>query len=348
MLQFEWPWVFSALPLPALIYFLLPRAKKEESSLLVPFYQRVESALHVQAHTMANRNVFKLALLSLIWLMMVIATARPQWIGEAINLPTSGRDLLVAVDISGSMETPDMVVENQQLARIVVVKYVVGEFLKRRESDRLGLILFGTNAYLQAPLTFDRQTVNKLLQETQLGFAGEQTAIGDAIGLGIKRLKDRPESQRVLILLTDGHNTAGEVLPRQAADLAKQAGVKIYTIGVGAEEMTVNRGIFGGFSQRVNPSKDLDENTLNYIAETTGGLYFRARNPEELAQIYAELDKLEPIEQEAETFRPIEALFYWPLGMSLALSLFLLILNLLPLNLLASKLKPSGLSSSNG
>ena len=330
MLQFEWPWIFFALPIPLLVYLLFPRAKKEEASLVVPFYQRVTSALHTRTGAAASRNLILLLFLCLLWLLLIAAAARPQWVGDPVNLPTSGRDLLVAVDISGSMQQTDMIVENQQIERIRVVKYVVGEFLKRRESDRLGLILFGTHAYLQAPLTFDRQTVNQLLQEARLGFAGEKTAIGDAIGLAIKRLKDRPESQRVMILLTDGANTAGEVLPRQAADLAKQAKIKIYTVGVGANEMIVRGGFFGSFNRRINPSADLDEETLQYIADTTGGLYFRAHNPQELATIYAELDKLEPIEQEAETFRPIAALFYWPLGIALTLCLIALSIKILP------------------
>ena len=320
MLEFDWPWVFLALPLPALVYWFVPRAKKEQTALNVPFYARVESAMHISTHKIASKNLLSLAGLIFIWLALVASAAKPQWTGEPINLPSSGRDLMVAVDISGSMQTADMLVENQQIDRITIVKYVVGEFLKRRESDRLGLILFGTNAYLQAPLTFDRQTVNQLLQESRLGFAGEKTAIGDAIGLAIKRLKDRPESQRVLILLTDGANTAGEVTPRQAADLAKQAGIKIYTIGVGADEMIVSSGLFGNFNRKINPSADLDEATLQYMADTTGGQYFRAHNPQELALIYAELDKLEPIEQEAETFRPVSALFYWPLGIALLVS----------------------------
>ena len=337
MLQFEWPWVFFALPLPLLVYFLLPRAKKEEAALVVPFYQRVQSAMHINPRATASKSVAKLAYLAALWILLVTATSRPQWVGEPMDVPTSGRDLLVAVDISGSMEQADMVFDNQQYARITVVKSVVSEFLKRREADRLGLILFGTNAYLQAPLTFDRDTVSQLLIESQLGFAGEKTAIGDAIGLAIKRLKDRPESQRVLILLTDGANTAGEVLPRQAADLAKQAGIKIYTIGVGADEMIVNQGLFG--SRRINPSADLDEATLQYIADTTGGLYFRARNPQELANIYGELDKLEPIEQEAETFRPVEALFYWPLGAALVISMLSILMNLVA-SLLNTRVKP--------
>lgn len=328
MLSFEWPWVFLLLPLPALAFFALPRARRENAALRVPFFHRVQIMLSDSAQRPAS-SAFKLLSLSLVWLLLVAAAARPQWVGEAISLPTSARDLLVAVDISGSMETADMRVENQQIARILIVKYVVGDFLERRVNDRLGLILFGTNAYLQSPLTFDRKTVNRFLQEAQLGFAGEKTAIGDAIGLAVKRLKDRPEAQRVLILLTDGANTAGEIAPRKAAELAQQAGVKIYTIGVGADEMVVRGGLFGTFDRRVNPSADLDEPTLEYIAEVTGGRYFRARNPQELEQIYSVLDTLEPTEQDPETYRPTATLFFWPLGGALLVSFLMALTQIL-------------------
>ena len=320
MFEFEWPWVFFIAPLPVLVYFFAPKFKRAETAIVVPFFTRAQAVYETASNEYSLSRVTPL-LVVIVWLCLVTSAARPQWVGEPISIPSSGRDLLVAVDISGSMERADMRVENQQIPRILVVKYVVGEFVKRRQSDRLGLILFGTNAYLQAPLTFDRNTVNTLLQEAQLGFAGEQTAIGDAIGLAIKRLKERPTSQRVLILLTDGANTAGEVAPRQAADLAKQAGVKIYTVGIGASEMQQRQGFFG--TRTVNPSADLDEATLQYIADTTNGQYFRAHNPQELATIYAELDKLEPIEQEDETFRPVAALYYWPLALALVFSFFI-------------------------
>lgn len=320
MFHFDWLWVLLLLPLPAIVYFFVPASKQQEAALKVPFFEQLSRLYQEGASSHATRKISKLIWLTLIWLLLVTSAARPQWVGEPIALPTAGRDLLLAVDISGSMKTPDMVVRGEQIARILVVKYVVDEFIQRRTSDRLGLILFGTQAYLQAPLTFDRDTVSQLLKEAQLGFAGEQTAIGDAIGLAIKRLRDRPASQRVLILLTDGANTAGEVSPRQAAELAKQAGIKIYTIGVGANEMIQRMGVFGGFSRTINPSSELDEDTLRYIADTTGGMYFRAHNPEELQEIYTVLDKLEPIEQEAETMRPVTALFVWPLSVALLLS----------------------------
>jgi Ca-activated chloride channel family protein len=242
-------------------------------------------------------------------------------VGDPVAMPASGRDLLLGVDISGSMEIQDMQWQGDNYDRLSIVKAVVGDFVQRRQSDRLGLVLFGTHAYLQAPLTFDRTTVNQLLQEAQLGFAGEKTAIGDAIGLGVKRLRHRPQESRVMILLTDGANTAGQITPLKAAELAAKAKVKIYTIGIGADEM-ITPGIFGSSfgARRVNPSADLDEATLKAIAEQTGGQYFRARSPEDLQVIYQELDKLEPIEQEAETFRPTQSLFYWPLGVALVLA----------------------------
>lgn len=323
MLEFEWPWLFVLLPLPLLLRWLVPMKERQDAALKVPFYQDLASAGSASKGALRSSKTATL-LLSLVWLTALAAASAPRWIGEPISLPSSGRDLLVAVDISGSMDTEDMILDKQQVNRLSVVKKVVGDFVTRRESDRLGLVLFGSQAYLQAPLTFDRTTVNTLLQEAQLGFAGEKTAIGDAIGLSVKRLRERPESSRVLILLTDGANTSGEVTPLKAAELAKQEKIKIYTVGVGASEMTVP-GIFGSNfgSRRINPSADLDEKTLESIAQLTGGRYFRARNPDELNNIYAILDKLEPVEQADEVFRPIRSLFYWPLGLAMILSLIL-------------------------
>ncbi len=320
MFSITWPWALAALPLPLIVYFLLPKAKQQLASLKVPFFSHVESITHSHHVAGGSRSPLRLIVLSIIWLLLIGAAVNPQWTGDAIPIPPSGRDLLLAVDISGSMETEDMIVNHQRIQRIHVVKFIVGEFVERRKSDRIGLVLFGSNAYLQAPLTFDKHTVKQLLQEAQIGFAGPSTAIGDAIGLAIKRLRKRPESQRVLVLLTDGANTSGEVTPKQAADLAKQEGIKIYTVGLGATELEVRRGIFGSHVQTINPSAELDENTLSYIAETTGGRFFRATNPQELHEIYALLDTLEPIEQDADIYRPISALYYWPLGMALTLS----------------------------
>ncbi len=189
------------------------------------------------------------------------------------------------------------------MTRLNAVKIVAGDFIQKREGDHIGLILFGSQAYLQAPLTFDRKTVTTLLEESFISLAGRSTAIGDAIGLAVKRLRDEDEANRVLILLTDGANTAGEVEPLKAAELAAKKGMKIYTIGVG------NRY-----------SRDLNETTLKTVADITGGRYFRAHNIEELAQIYQLLDELEPVERNTQSYRPTWSLFYWPLAIAMALA----------------------------
>ncbi len=264
---------------------------------------------------------------SVVWVLLLLAAARPQWVGEIENLPISGRDLLLAVDISGSMDTQDMILNGKKVNRLAVVKKVAGEFIQRRKGDRVGLILFGSRAYLQTPLTFDTQTTSILLDESEIGLAGRETAIGDAIGLAVKRLREDAASDRVLILLTDGANTSGEVQPMQAADFAAREGLKIYTVGVGADEMMV-QDFFG--TRMVNPSADLDEDTLKAIAERTGGAYFRARDAEALARIYQQLDKLEPVESDQEAIRPVDELFFWPLSIAFLLALAAVVLALKP------------------
>lgn len=323
MVTLLWPWFLLLIPLPWLYRWWRSPAEQNTAALYAPDYASDIGATDTK-HLNLRGHWARLLLLNLTWLALVAALARPIWIGEAIALPTTGRDLLLAVDISGSMETRDMQLQSQTTDRITAVKAVVGDFVQRRTGDRLGLILFGTQAYLQTPLTFDRATVNTLLQEALIGFAGKGTAIGDAIGLGVKRLRERPENSRVMILLTDGVNNAGEINPAQAAELAAAHGLKIYTIGIGADEIR-QRTLFG--VRRLNPSADLDEVALQDIAQQTGGRYFRARNPAELASIYSELDRLEPIDQEAETFRPRKSLFHWPLAISLVGSLLLAVLS---------------------
>ena len=260
-------------------------------------------------------------LLVLAWILLVLATTRPQWVGEQLELPVSGRDLMLAVDLSGSMEVDDFEINGRNVDRLTATKFVARDFIERRKGDRLGLILFGRKAYLQTPLTFDRHTVNTLLMESAIGLAGRETAIGDAMGLAIKRLKDNQQDSRVLILLTDGANTAGEIEPIKAAELAQRYGLKIYTIGIGSDKL-VRRGLFG---RQFNPSRDLDEKTLTAIAEATGGQYFRARDTEELNEIYSRLDELEPVEVDSQTFRPVRALFMWPLAIALLIGGLLVI-----------------------
>ncbi len=323
MFEFNWPWVFAFLPLPLLVWYLLPSASEtRQAALRVPFIEDF-SALADDPASKKNRRLMMTIGLIICWLLLLLASARPQWVGEPLQLPVSGRDLMMAVDLSGSMQVEDFQIKGQTVDRLTATKYVASDFISQRKGDRMGLILFGRNAYLQTPLTFDLTTVRTLLLESAIGLAGKETAIGDAIGLAIKRLKDNADSSKVLILLTDGANTAGEVTPMKAAELAASYGLKIYTIGIGADEM-IRDSIFG--RQRINPSQDLDEKTLTAIAQQTGGQYFRARDTEALKQIYDRLDKLEPVEVESQTFRPVKALFMWPLALALAISAVLIVL----------------------
>ena len=294
MLSFVWPWFYLILPLPFL-YRKLRRSANSESPYLESTI--LLSIAETQNRLVSSTSQRRLLILLLIiaWLSLVTAIARPVNIGDPVALPTTGRDILLAVDISGSMEREDMIINGRQVNRLYAVKSVVSEFVNTREGDRLGLILFGERAYLQTPLTFDTKTLRDLLIEAQIGFAGNGTAIGDAIGLSVKKLKERPDSNRVLILLTDGSNTAGVLSPSEASDIAKKAKVKIYTIGIGDGRQR-NQGLFG--QTLVNQNNDLDERTLTAIADLTGGKYFRARDPRELRSIYDQLNKLEPIDQD--------------------------------------------------
>jgi len=324
MIEFEWLWAFLLLPLPALVYYFWPRAESHpQAALRVPNMDDFAAVSNASGKPL-NRRWFKW-LMMLGWIALVLATAKPLWVGEQIELPVSGRDLMLAVDLSGSMQVEDFKINGQAVDRLTALKSVARDFIQQRKGDRLGLILFGRNAYLQTPLTFDLKTLNTLLMEAAIGLAGKETAIGDAIGLAIKRLKDKKVGSRVLILLTDGANTAGELSPLKAAELAAKNGLKIYTIGIGADEM-VRESFFG--RQRINPSLDLDEKTLTAIAKKTGGKYFRARNTEDLKEIYQLLDKLEPVEVATQTLRPQKSLYFWPLAFALLLAMLLAWLSL--------------------
>ena len=324
MLSFVWPWFYLILPLPFL-YRKLRRSANSESPYLESTILLSIAETHNRLVSSTSQRRLLILLLIIAWLSLVTAIARPVNIGDPVALPTTGRDILLAVDISGSMEREDMIINGRQVNRLYAVKSVVSEFVNTREGDRLGLILFGERAYLQTPLTFDTKTLRDLLIEAQIGFAGNGTAIGDAIGLSVKKLKERPDSNRVLILLTDGSNTAGVLSPSEASDIAKKAKVKIYTIGIGDGRQR-NQGLFG--QTLVNQNNDLDERTLTAIADLTGGKYFRARDPRELRSIYDQLNKLEPIDQDEELLRPITSLFHWPLALFLTCSLLIILIRL--------------------
>lgn len=310
-----WPWLLAALPLPLLAMLLPPAPAAQPPALRFPFAGAWSAA---SAGGRGTRRGTRLAVAALAWLLLVVAAARPQHVGETVRLPVMGRSIMLAVDLSGSMQTPDMRSGDDAVSRLTAVKAVAGDFIKRRVGDRLGLILFGDQAYLQAPLTFDRQTVLTLLDEAQIGLAGQSTAIGDAIGLAIKRLRDEPAGNRVLILLTDGASNSGSIDPLKAADLAAEEGVRIFTIGVGAD-----RGQAGAFGLPQGGDDDLDEGALRAIAQKTHGEYFRASDVASLRKIYGLIDQIVPRSKDEQSWRPVDELYFWPLGGALALSVLI-------------------------
>ncbi|VAW79273.1 Aerotolerance protein BatA [hydrothermal vent metagenome] len=319
-IEFAWPWLLIALPLPLLVGRLLPRAAPEpKPALLLPF-QDVLAVVAAVGRAAADRT--RLVLATLVWVLLVLAGARPQSVGEAIELPVNGRDLMLAVDLSGSMQAEDMLINKRPRSRLAAVKAVAGEFIERRQGDRLGLILFGDQPYLQTPLTFDTQTVQTQLDEAVLGLAGKRTAIGDAIGLATKRLRQQSQENRVLLLLTDGSNTTGQLDPIKAAELAARQQIRIHTIGIGASKADTLR------RQQRATGQELDEDTLTAIAKATGGRFFRARNTDELQQIYTVIDAIEPVDKDLQVFRPIHELYRWPLAGAIFVTLLIVSMRL--------------------
>ncbi|WP_309043080.1 vWA domain-containing protein [Marinobacter sediminicola] len=314
MLSLTYPWVLLLILVPLLLQWKKPATHTVDA----PVFPVGHWLSELPGVTRQGNGVprWQTLVLFLAWALLVLALARPQHVGEQVQMPVSGRDLMLVVDISPSMEEQDMIIQGRSINRLQAVKGVLNDFIARREGDRLGLILFGTEPYVQAPLTFDLETLEILLQESGIGMAGRATAIGDAVGLATKRLRERPQQQRVVVLLTDGANTAGQITPDKATEIAAAAGVRLYTIGIGAESM-IRRGLLG--SRRVNPSRDLDENLLTRMAQQTGGEYFRARSLPELELIYETINQLEPIELDGKTYRPVTDLFFWPAGMAVAL-----------------------------
>ena len=309
MIHVAWPWLALLLPLPWLAYRWRRPAEAGGATVFFPFAAHLASG-PVSAAALSR---YARAFLVLIWLLLVAAAMRPQWLGDPLAIPTTGRRLLLAIDVSGSMQTEDMA---NGASRLAVVQAVAGQFIDRRRGDRVGLILFGTHPYLQAPLSADLKTVHRFLREAVVGVAGPNTAIGDAIGMAIKRLRastdEEKKGETVLILLTDGESNTGAMSPQEAARLAAQVGLRIYTIGVGA---TDDPGVFG-----FGGDSDLDEDTLKNIAKTTGGQYFRATDAAALEAIYQRIDELEPVAGPKEWLRPTDEWFPWPLGAALVLS----------------------------
>jgi len=311
--EFAWPWVFVLLPLPWLCWRWLPVAQPAQA-LRLPFH-----GLQLRTGDGARLPRIRVALLALAWLALLTAAARPQWLGPPQPATRSGRSMMLAVDISGSMAMRDMQLGGHVTSRFAAVEAIAGQFIARRQGDRVGLVLFGSRAYLVTPITYDVDAVRAQLRGAAVGLAGRQTAIGDAIGVAVKRLRKLPAKARVLVLLTDGVNNSGSLPPRQAARIAKAAGVRIYTIGIGSGRVRVP-GLFGLHLSRSSAS--LNVAMLKSIAQSTGGRFFRASDTGQLAEAYRRIDALEPLPHHGRQLRPHRELFMWPLG---AAVLFLLL-----------------------
>jgi len=309
MIEFAWPELFVLIPLPLFVYWLLPKSEwRANSPLKVAALEDFECFKNQNPLSSSKST---LILKSLIFLSLIVSSARPQIISDVIEIPESGRDLMLAVDLSGSMQTKDFEINGRITDRLTALKIIAADFIDRRKGDRIGLILFGSESYLQAPLTFDTTTVKQLLMEAEVGLAGTETAMGDAIGLAVKQLKLSASNSRVLVLLTDGNNNSGFLNPEKAADIAAHAKLKIHTVAIGSKKAA------NSLPWAPIQSAEIDEKTLKSVAQKTGGKYFRAYNTQELVHIYKEIDKIESIEKKSQHYRPIVEVYYLPLAFSL-------------------------------
>ncbi|OPA86188.1 hypothetical protein BFW87_25925 [Pseudomonas fluorescens] len=301
MWQLDYPWLLALLPLPWLAYRYLPPYSEARSAVRVPFFDGMSQAVGGAPSVSGVRNNRSQRVLNLlVWALLVLAIARPVWVEKPIERQQPVRDLMLAIDISQSMETQDFTDANgQKIDRLAAVKGVVHDFIQRRKDDRIGLILFGSGAYPQAPLTLDHASLSLLLDDSGIGMAGPNTAIGDAIGLGLKLLDQAHEPEKVLILLTEGNDTSSAITPDHAAEMAAAKGVVIHTIGIGDPQATGEAKVNLG--------------SLQEIATTTGGRYFRAEDRDSLSQVYATLDKITPHQVKTLSHQPKRDLFWWPL-----------------------------------
>lgn len=316
---FAWPWLLLALLLPLLVRLLWPARAATGAALRVPWGARLRQ---VAAGAPGLARAPGAAWLGwAAWALLCVAAARPQQWGPPVVPPHSGRDLMVALDLSASMGEEDMELGGRPVDRLTAARAVLSDFLRRRSGDRVGLIVFGDNAYALAPLTADLASVRQQLGDAVLGLAGRATALGDAIALAVKRLQEAPPGKRVLIVLTDGVNTAGVLDPEKAARIARDAGVRIYAVAFGGDGGTAS--VFG-FRLPLGGGDDVDEAGLARIAQLTGGAFFRARATDELADAYARIDRLEPVPRAGQAVRPRVERYPLPLAAALVLGLLAL------------------------
>jgi Ca-activated chloride channel family protein len=298
------PWALVLVVLPVAFALLLPPHRERQPALRVPFFQKVAGSLGrapEKGAVIPGKLVFQWLLAPLVFLLLVLSAARPELVEPPIRKTQSKRDLLLAVDISGSMNTPDFTdPQGRKIQRLDAVKLVLKDFIARREGDRLGLLVFGDAPHVQAPFTLDHALCLELLDEVAVGMAGQRTMLGDAVGLSIKLFDDSKAKQKVVVLLTDGNDTGSRVPPQKAAEIAKQHGITIHTVGIG------DPATKGG--------ELVDTGTLEAIAKTTGGAHFLALDRKDLAGIYERIDAIEKREIETASYRPRRPLFFWPLG----------------------------------
>ncbi|TRX56493.1 vWA domain-containing protein [Thalassomonas sp. M1454] len=319
MIELAYPWLLCLIVLPLLVYWLFPTYKEQKDSLQVPYFQRLVRVSGEQPKKGAvklTRGVLQRILLAIGWLALILAVAKPEWVGEPIEQKKSAREVMFALDLSGSMAEQDFTDQSgNKISRLEAAKAVLNEFASRRQHDRLGLILFADAPYLQAPFTQDIATWQQLLNQTKLGYAGFKTTFGDAIGLAIKIFQQDSNKQRVLILLTDGEDTGSAMPPAKAAEIAAQNDIKIYTIAVGDPS---SKGDY-----------KMDIKTLEKVASVTGGKNFQALNKEELSKAYDTIDKLEKELYEAASYRPRTSLHHWTIGIYFVINLLVAILFLM-------------------
>lgn len=306
MISLAAPWALALAPLPLLLWWRLPPHRQRAQGLRFPFFRRIVEAADVDAAAgaviLSRRRVQMIAAVA-IWLLVVLALADPQRVGAPIERTNAARDVVLAIDISGSMDTRDFAADGAPpRQRLEAVKDVVATFLSGREGDRIALIVFGSRAYVQAPLTEDLDTVIALLQRTEVGMAGPHTALGDAIGLAIRTFEASDIEQRLLILLSDGSDTASAMSPINAAEIAATKSVEIFTIGVG--------------DPNARGEARVDLTALEDIARRTGGAYFFANDTEALTAIYDRIDTLAPRQTETLSYRPRRSLAHWVMGLS--------------------------------
>ena len=316
MFELACPMALLFIVLPPLIWFLVPKAPLSMPlALRVPFYSAVARLVDGEKR-LANPK--RTGLFFIIWALLILALSGPRWVGAPVPLTREASNIMLVLDLSGSMELEDMISHNRFVTRLSVVKAAAKQFVAARAGDRIGLILFGTQAYLQTPLTFDTHNVLARIDDATVGLAGKSTAIGDALGLAVKRLQSVPETSRVIILLTDGASNAGVLPPLTAAELAKGDGIKVYTIGLGAE--VDPRAQVDDLFQ-ISAGSDLDEKTLQDIARMTGARYFRTTDPDSLRAIYQTIHELEAVSQDDVTVRPLKDYYIWPLAAAILLLL---------------------------